>query len=256
MSGRELLVSGNWKMHHTHFDAIRFVQSLAALLRVAPLPSGRQLSVHPPFTALRSVQTALESDDVRVALGAQDCNQAEEGAFTGEVSATMLEKLNVSYVIVGHSERRRYAQESDETVRAKLDAVLRHSMVPILCVGESLDQREAGEAHSTVSSQLEAALSGRSATVTSRLVIAYEPVWAIGTGRSASPGDAEEMAGHVRAEVARLSGAAAAAEVRVQYGGSVSDENAASFLRCDDVDGLLVGGASLSADSFHRIATA
>jgi triosephosphate isomerase len=253
---RELLVSGNWKMNHTHFEAIQFVQALAALLRSGPLRPRRALSLHPPFTALRSVQTALESDAVPVALGAQNCHQSEKGAFTGEVSAEMLAKLNVAFVIVGHSERRQLFGETDETVRAKLDAVLRHSMVPILCVGETLEEREGGDAHTKVAGQLESALKGRPRAEVARLVLAYEPIWAIGTGRNASAADAEEMAAHIRQQVRLLAGEEAAEAVRVQYGGSASPDNAGALLRCANVDGLLVGGASLKADSFYEIARA
>lgn len=249
-------MSGNWKMNHTHYEAIQFVQTLAALLRAAPVPAERDLSVHPAFTALRSVQTALESDGVPVALGAQNCHDQENGAFTGEVSAAMLAKLGVTYVIVGHSERRRYAGETDEIVRAKVDAVLGQSMTPIVCVGETIEQREGGLAHPTVSSQLEIALKDRPGQVIAGLVVAYEPVWAIGTGLSASTADAEEMAAHMRREIANLAGRDAAGSVRLQYGGSVSEENAGSLLRCENLDGLLVGGASLRAESLHRIATA
>ena len=257
MSGsRELLISGNWKMNLTHFEAIQYVQELAALLRAGPLRAGRALSLHPPFTALRSVQTALESDSVPVALGAQNCHESEKGAFTGEVSAEMLSKLNVSYVIVGHSERRQYFAESDQLVRAKADAVLRREMTPIICVGESLEERESGEALPKVSCQLEAAIGGRSAAVVGGLVIAYEPIWAIGSGRTATVEDAEEMAAHIRTEVERLAGEEAASFVRVQYGGSVTPESAGDLLACKDVDGLLVGGASLKAESLYEIARA
>lgn len=252
-NGRPVLVSGNWKMHHNHFEAIEFVQKLAADLRAAPLPAPRAASLHPSFTSLRSVQTALESDSVPVALGAQNCHQEDEGAFTGEVSAGMLEKLNVRYVIVGHSERRHWCGETDEMVRAKLDAVLRHKMTPILCVGETLEERESGSARRRVASQLEAALSGRPPSVVGALVLAYEPIWAIGTGRTASVEDAEEMAGSIRGDVERLAGDEAAAAVIVQYGGSVTPENAAPLLAGADVDGLLVGGASLDADRFCEI---
>ncbi len=250
---RVMLVSGNWKMHHNHFEAIGFVQKLAGDLRATPLPKTRIASLHPSFTSLRSVQTALESDSVPVALGAQDCHHEDKGAFTGEVSAGMLEKLNVRYVIVGHSERRRYCGETDEMVRAKLDAVLRHRMTPILCVGETLEERESGNASRKVASQLDAALSGRPAAVVGGVVLAYEPIWAIGTGRTASVDDADEMASFIRGEVGRLAGSEAAAGVVVQYGGSVTPENAAALMVSPDVDGLLVGGASLDAERFCEI---
>jgi triosephosphate isomerase len=255
-NGRVQLVSGNWKMHHNHYAAIEYVQKLAAVMRATPLPKSRVASLHPPFTSLRSVQTAVESDAVPVVLGAQNCHQDEDGAFTGEVSAGMLEKLNVSYVIVGHSERRQYCAETDAIVRAKLDAVLRHKMTPILCVGETLPERESGAAGVKVASQLEAALSERPADVVGALVVAYEPIWAIGTGRTASVDDAEEMAALIRQEVERLAGKQAAAELTVQYGGSVTPDNAAALSACTNVDGLLVGGASLSAEKFYEIVRA
>ncbi len=256
MSERELLISGNWKMNHTHFEAIQFVQALSALLRATPLRAGRALSVHPAFTALRSVQTALESDGVPVALGAQNCHESEKGAFTGEVSAEMLKKLNVSYVIVGHSERRQHFGETDELVRAKADIVLRHAMTPIVCVGETLAEREAGEAKGKVGRQLEAVLSARPPAVVAGMVIAYEPIWAIGTGRTASSEDAQQMAAFIRATIGHVAGADAAEGARIQYGGSVTPDKAGELLRRRDVDGLLVGGASLDAESFHEIALA
>ncbi len=248
-----MLISGNWKMHHNHYEAIQVVQKLAAILRARPVPGGRIASIHPPFTSLRSVQTAVESDSVPVALGAQTCHAEDRGAFTGEVSAEMLAKLGVSFVIAGHSERRAYCGETDELVRAKVDAIRRHAMTPIVCVGETLPERETGQAHAKVVAQLTAALSGREPEEVGELVIAYEPIWAIGTGRVASTGDAQEMAAYIRAEVDRLVGGEAAAAVRVQYGGSVTPDNAAAMLACDDVDGLLVGGASLDAVSFSEI---
>ena len=255
MSSRPLLISGNWKMHHNHYEAIQVVQKLAALFRASPVPAGREASVHPPFTSIRSVQTAIDSDAVPLALGAQDCHPEDRGAFTGEVSAEMLAKLGVRYVIVGHSERRRDAGESDELVRAKVDAVLRNQMTPILCVGESLEEREAGLAEDKVRRQLEAALGRREPEVVAALVVAYEPIWAIGTGRTASTSDAQDMAAHMRSETRRLAGDAADA-IRLQYGGSVTPENAAELVGCPDVDGLLVGGASLDADRFSQIVLA
>ncbi|MGO8876770.1 MAG: triose-phosphate isomerase [Acidimicrobiales bacterium] len=249
---REVLISGNWKMHHNHYESIQFVQKLAAILRVSPVPAGRVASLHPTFTSLRSVQAAVESDAVPVALGAQTCHSEDRGPFTGEVSAEMLAKLGVRYVIVGHSERRACG-ETDEIVRAKLDAVLRHEMTPILCVGETLSERQGNGAATKVVGQLEAALGGRPGAVVGRLVVAYEPIWAIGTGQVASTGDAQEMAACVRGAVERLAGSEAAAAVRVQYGGSVTADNAGAMLACPDVDGLLVGGASLDAVGFSAI---
>jgi triosephosphate isomerase len=251
-SGRGVLISGNWKMHHTHYEAIQVVQKLAALLRAAPLPEGTGVSLHPSFTSLRSVQTALESDSVPIALGAQSCHYEDGGAFTGEVSAEMLSKLNVRYVIVGHSERRALFGETDEIVRLKLDAVLRHAMTPILCVGETLAQREAGMAESTVSGQIVAALEGRGEKALESIVVAYEPVWAIGTGVNASSDDAQAMAAMIRGELERLGGAVSRSML-IQYGGSVTLDNAREMLSCPDVDGLLVGGASLDADKLISI---
>jgi triosephosphate isomerase len=256
MTSRSLLISGNWKMHHNHYEAIQVIQKLSALFRAAPVPLGREASVHPPFTSLRSVQTAVESDSIPLLLGAQDCHAEDRGAYTGEVSAEMLAKLGVRYVIVGHSERRSFAGETDEIVRAKLDAVLRNEMTPILCVGETLAEREAGEAAATVSRQVDAALGRRKGEVVGAIVVAYEPIWAIGTGKTASAADAQEMSAHIRSEVAKVAGRAAGDSVRIQYGGSATPDNAAELLRCADVDGLLVGGASLDADRFHQIVVA
>ncbi len=252
-SGRRVLVSGNWKMHHTHYEAIQVVQKLAALLRADPVPDGTDISLHPSFTSLRSVQTALESDAVPVALGAQNCHFADQGAYTGEVSAEMLAKLNVRYVIVGHSERRILFGETDEVVRAKLDAVLRHAMVPILCVGETLEQREEGKAEPTVSAQLTAALEDRGPEALGSVVVAYEPIWAIGTGQTASADDAQAMSAAIRRELRRIGGEISRSML-VQYGGSVTPDNAGDLLACADVDGFLVGGASLDADKFVSIA--
>jgi triosephosphate isomerase len=271
MSKRRPLVSGNWKMNLNHFEAIQAVQKLA--YRLSPDDHRtRDVGVHPPFTDIRSVQTVLESDDIPIALGAQNCHWAEAGAYTGEVSPAMLTKLNVSYVIVGHSERRQLFGETDAIVAAKLRAVLTHGMTPIVCVGETLGQREAGEAESTVTSQLEAAFSAApdegadpdpaprrralTAQQVGQLVIAYEPIWAIGTGRNATPEDAQTMCQSIRAAVAAHAGPDVAAALRVQYGGSVTATNAPDLLTQKDIDGALVGGASLDPDAFARIVQA
>jgi triosephosphate isomerase (TIM) len=268
MSKRRPLVSGNWKMNLNHFEAIQAVQKLA--YRLSPEDTATaDVSVHPPFSDLRSVQTVLESDDIPVALGAQNCHWAESGAYTGEISPVMLAKLNVTYVIVGHSERRQLFGETDAVVAAKLRAVLAHGMTPILAVGETLDQREAGEAEGTVTAQLQAAIAGSSepdadagpapavrplsAHQVGQLVIAYEPVWAIGTGRNATPDDAQSMCRTIRSTVAEQAGKEVGASLRVQYGGSCTPANAADLLTQPDVDGALVGGASLDPDSFARI---
>ncbi len=253
---RPVLVSGNWKMHHNHFEAIQVVQKLAVLLRSTPLADNRQLSLHPPFTSLRSVQTVVEADGVPVALGAQTCHHADRGAYTGSISPEFLSKLNVRYVIAGHSERRAMCGETDELVRLQLEAVWRHGMTPILCVGETLEEREAGGAEAKVSGQLAAALSGRKRDLVAAMVIAYEPIWAIGTGVNATPADAGAMASFIRSELVGLAGRAAAESVRIQYGGSVTPDNAKELLAEDDVDGLLVGGASLDPAALVAIASA
>ncbi len=249
---RKPLISGNWKMNHNHFEAIQTIQKLAYALNRDDYRHV-EVSVHPPFTDLRSVQTVLQADDIPVALGAQDCHRNDAGAFTGEVSAAMLAKLDVSYVIVGHSERRALFGETDETVNAKARAVLRHNMTPIVCVGETLEQRQAGDAREVVSAQIAGSLDGLDAAVVGALVVAYEPVWAIGTGETASPGDAQDMCAHVRSQVADGWGSEAAAGLRVQYGGSVKPANAPDLMEQADIDGALVGGASLDAAEFARI---
>ena len=251
-SGRMPLVSGNWKMNHNHFEAIQTIQKLAYALNTDDYQH-TAVSVHPPFTDLRSVQTVLQADDIPIALGAQDCHTADSGAFTGEVSAAMLAKLDVAYVIVGHSERRALFGESDELVNAKAQAVLRHGMVPIVCVGETIEQRRTGQAHDVVAGQLTGSLAGLDAEVVAKLVVAYEPVWAIGTGETATPTDAQDMCGHVRSLVAGGWGSDAAAALRVQYGGSVKPSNAPDLMEQPDIDGALVGGASLDAADFARI---
>ncbi len=250
--GRRPLISGNWKMNHNHFEAIQTIQKLAYALNSDDYRHV-EVSVHPPFTDLRSVQTVLQADDVPIALGAQDCHSEDAGAFTGEVSAAMLAKLDVSYVIVGHSERRALFGETDDIVNAKARAVLRHDMVPIVCVGETIEQRRAGQARDVVSGQLAGSLDGLGAEVVGRLVVAYEPVWAIGTGETATPADAQDMCAHVRSRVAAQWGRAAAADLRIQYGGSVKPSNAPDLMEQPDVDGALVGGASLDATEFSRI---
>jgi triosephosphate isomerase (TIM) len=250
---RKPLISGNWKMHHTHLDAIAVVQKLAYTL--GPADYGRaEVSVHPAFTALRSVQTLLDADEVPIALGAQNVFFEDKGAFTGEVSPLMLAKLNVRYVIVGHSERRHVFGESDELINKKLLAVLKHEMRPIFCVGETLDEREAGITEERVLSQLEAGFSGVSPDALGEVVIAYEPVWAIGTGRNASPEDAQAVCKSIRGWVAEHYGPGGAGTVRVQYGGSVTPDNVGELMGQADIDGALVGGASLDAERFAQIA--
>ncbi len=249
---RRPLISGNWKMNHNHLEAIQVVQKLSYRLSSEDYEVV-DVSVHPAFTALRSIQLLIDDQRIPIALGAQNCHWEEKGAFTGEVSVSMLSKLEVVYVIVGHSERRELFGETDDDVRRKLEAVIEGGMTPIVCVGETLDEREAGEADSKVTGQVEAALRGLPAEQVAGLVVAYEPIWAIGTGRTATPEDAQAMCGLIRKVAAGVSGADVAARTRIQYGGSVKASNAAELMAQPDIDGALVGGASLDPDEFARI---
>jgi triosephosphate isomerase (TIM) len=249
---RKPLISGNWKMHHTHLEAIAVVQKLSYLVGKEDYQEV-DVSIHPAFTALRSIQTVLDADRIPIALGAQNCYWEERGAFTGEVSPVMLAKLAVDYVIVGHSERRQLLGETDEEVNRKARAVLAAGMTPIVCVGETLAEREAGDTESKCVNQVQSALEGLSAEQVGGLVIAYEPIWAIGTGRTATPDDAQATISVVRREVGRLHGTSAGSSVRVQYGGSVKPDNIVELMAQPDIDGALVGGASLDAEEFSRI---
>lgn len=249
---RKPLISGNWKMHHNHFEAIQTVQKLSYALSKEDYEAV-DVSVHPPFTNLRSVQTVLEADNIPILLGAQHCHWEEKGAFTGEVSPTMLAKLNVKLVIVGHSERRELFGEQDVHVNRKLRAIIAAGMTPILCCGETLEEREAGTTETKVTGQVLAGLEGCSAEQVAGLVIAYEPIWAIGTGRTATAEDAQAVCAKIRSVVGEKFGEAAAASVRIQYGGSVKPGNIAELMAQPDIDGALVGGASLDADEFARI---
>ncbi len=251
---RKPLISGNWKMHLDHFEAIRAVQKLAYLLSSDDFAVA-DVSIHPPFTDLRSVQVTLaDQKATEIALGAQNCHWEDKGAFTGEVSPVFLAKLEVQYVIAGHSERRELFGETDEAVNRKVKAIFRHEMTPILCVGETLDEREAGSTETKVAGQVGAGLAGLTAEQVASMVIAYEPIWAIGTGRTATPDDAQAVCSLVRATVGDRFDAATAEAVRVQYGGSVKAENISDLMAQRDIDGALVGGASLDADEFGRIA--
>ena len=249
---RKPLISGNWKMHHNHFEAIQLVQKLSYALPKDTFETV-DVTVHPPFTDLRSVQTVLDADKLLIQLGAQHCHYEEKGAFTGEVSPGMLEKLNVRYVIAGHSERRELFGETDELVAKKVRAIFQHGMTPIACCGETLEEREAGATEEKVRTQVTAILHGLSPDQVAKLVIAYEPIWAIGTGRTASSEDAQAVCASIRALVGETAGADAAAAVRIQYGGSVKPTNAAELMAQPDIDGALVGGASLEPDDFARI---
>jgi triosephosphate isomerase len=249
---RKPIISGNWKMHLNHFEAIQTVQKLSYLLDTGLLERC-EVTVHPPFTDIRSVQTTIETDRMGIVLGAQHCHWEDTGAFTGEVSPAFLAKLNVRYVIAGHSERRELFGETDEDVNRKVVAIVRLGMTPILCVGETLEEREAGGTEAKVDGQVRAGLSGLSPAQVGALVIAYEPIWAIGTGRTATPDDAQATCSLVRAVVGEVAGADAAATIRVQYGGSVKPGNIAELMARPDIDGALVGGASLDPDEFARI---
>ncbi len=251
-SPRRPLVSGNWKMHHDHIEALHLVRDLG--LRLKPEDVARvDVSVHPPFTDLRTVQTLVEKEHIPVALGAQHCSDEDAGARTGEVSPRFLARLATTYVIVGHSERRTLYGMDDAQVASTLRAVLRHEMTPVVCVGESQEQRERGQTEGVLEEQVLAALTGLSAEVLGGLVVAYEPIWAIGTGTAATAVDAEDACVFIRSLVAKVGGDEAAAGIRIQYGGSVNGENAGDFMAEPDVDGLLVGGASLEAGSFLDI---
>jgi triosephosphate isomerase len=252
MTARRPLISGNWKMHLNHVEALQTVQKLGYLLPSDGVDHA-DVSIHPPFTDLRTVQTSIDADKLPFHLGAQHCHWEEKGAFTGEVSPAFLAKLAVKYVICGHSERRELFGETDEMVAAKVTAILTYGMTPIVCVGETLDEREAGATESKVLGQVAAALAGRDAATIAGLVIAYEPIWAIGTGRTATAEDAEAVCAAIRTKVAELTNAATAGAVRIQYGGSVKASNASELMAQPDIDGALVGGASLDPDEFARI---
>jgi triosephosphate isomerase (TIM) len=249
---RKPIMAGNWKMHHTHLDAIQVVQKLSYRLSSEDYERC-EVVVCPTFTSLRAVQTVIEADNLPIGLGAQNVFWEDKGAYTGEVSPSMLAKLAVSYVIVGHSERREIFGETDEMVNKKVKAVIKTGMTPIMCCGETLDEREAGETAAKVSRQVQAGLDGVDPQQVGAMIIAYEPIWAIGTGRNATPEDANETIGTIRSMVAGLAGETAAAAIRIQYGGSVKPGNVAAIMAQPEIDGALVGGASLEADDFAQI---
>ena len=249
---RRPLVSGNWKMNLDHLQAIRTVQDLGLRISAADV-AALDVSVHPPFTDLRSVQTVLEDRAIPISLGAQHCYYEDSGAYTGEVAPSMLARLGVTLVIVGHSERRQLFGLTDEQVGATVRAVLRHAMTPIVCVGETEEWRAGGETEDRLRVQTCAALGGLAPEQVAGLVVAYEPIWAIGTGKTATPEDAQQACAYIRSVIADLVGADAAAAVRIQYGGSVRPDNAADLVAEPDVDGALVGGASLEPASFAAI---
>lgn len=249
---RRPLISGNWKMNMNHYEAIHLVQKLSYLLNKQDFEKV-DVSVHPPFTDIRSVQTVIDSDKLAILLGAQNCHCDEKGALTGEVSPAFLGKLGVKYVICGHSERRQIFGETDEFVAAKVAAIFTCEMLPIMCVGETRQEREAGITLERVDAQIKGSMKGRSAEQVAKMVIAYEPIWAIGTGLTATAQDAQTVCAHIRSTVGTQWGAAAADSVRIQYGGSVKAGNVAELMAQPDIDGALVGGASIDPDEFARI---
>jgi triosephosphate isomerase (TIM) len=249
---RKPLIAGNWKMNLNHFEAIALVQKIAFSLPDKYYDKV-DVAVLPPFTDLRSVQTLVDGDKLRLTYGAQDLSQHDSGAYTGEVSGAFLAKLGCSYVAVGHSERRTYHDEDDALVAAKAAAALKHALTPIVCIGEHLEVREAGEHVRHCQDQLRGSLAGLSAEQIGGVVIAYEPVWAIGTGRVASAADAQEVCAAVRKELGTLASPSVADAVRVLYGGSVNAKNIGDIVAQDDVDGALVGGASLDGEQFATL---
>ncbi|WP_296605657.1 triose-phosphate isomerase [Nocardioides sp.] len=253
-NNRTPLMAGNWKMNLNHQEAVVLVQKLAWTLSDKKHDYARaEVVVVPPFTDLRSVQTLVDGDRLQVKYAAQDVSTHDSGAYTGEISASMLAKLGCSYVVVGHSERREYHAESDQVVNAKAHKALEAGMVPIVCVGEGLEVRQAQQHVEHCLAQVDGSLAGFTAEQVAGLVIAYEPVWAIGTGEVATPEDAQEVCAAVRERVREVHGDDAADAVRVLYGGSVKASNVAGIMAKDDVDGCLVGGASLQADEFGGI---
>jgi triosephosphate isomerase len=248
---RKPLVAGNWKLHNNHLEAIALTQKLAFTLTRNDF-AATDVAVLPPFTALRSVQTLVGADKLPLGYGAQDISQHDEGAYTGEISGRMLAKLGCGYALAGHSERRRYHGEDDEVVSGKVRAALRSGIVPILCVGETLEIREAGGHIGHTVGQLDGSLDGVTREQAAGVVVAYEPVWAIGTGEVATPEDAQEMCAAIRERLSAVHGHAAAS-VRILYGGSVKADNMAAIMAQPDIDGALVGGASLDVGEFVRI---
>lgn len=253
-TGRTPLMAGNWKMYQDHHQATHLVQKLAWTLQDAKHDFGSvEVAVLPPFTDLRSVQTLIDSDKLELRYGAQDLSAHDDGAYTGEVSGRMLAKLGCTYVVVGHSERRQYHGEDEQGSAAKVAAAFRHALTPILCVGEGLDVRREGRHVEHTLAQLDGALAGLAAEQAASLVVAYEPVWAIGTGEVATPADAQEVCAAIRARLGETYDRGLADGVRVLYGGSVKPANIAAIMAEADVDGALVGGASLVADDFAAI---
>ena len=248
---RTPMIAGNWKMYKTSGEGAILMQALES--SVSSMWDRVDVVVCPPFTAIKSVSTVIELDRLNIGLGAQDCHWAEDGAFTGAVSTRMLTELRCDHVIVGHSERREMFGDTDEAVNKKVKAVFAAAMVPIMCCGETLDVHEAGNTEAFVRAQVRAGLDGLNADQAASVIVAYEPIWAIGTGHTPTPEAANDVARTIRATIGAMFGPPAAMEARVLYGGSVKPENAVMFLREPDIDGALVGGAALKADSFAGI---
>lgn len=252
MSERKPLIAGNWKMNLDHQQAIALVQKVSWTLKdVSHDYEKVEVAVFPPFTDLRSVQTLIDADKLQLSLGAQDLSKFDSGAYTGEVSGAFLKKLDCKYVLVGHSERRQYHNEDDEVIKLKVQASLKHGLIPVICVGENLEELESQGAAAVPIRQLTKALEGISASA--EFVVAYEPVWAIGTGKVASSEQAAEVAKKLRDCISDLLGPEVAEATRILYGGSVKAANVAGFLASSEVDGVLVGGASLDVDEFTGI---
>ena len=249
---RKVFIAGNWKMNQNHLEAIALVQKIAFALP-EKYYAKVDVAVLPPFTDIRSVQTLVDGDKLSMTYGAQDISPYDSGAYTGDVSGVMLAKLGCSYATVGHSERREYHFESDELVNKKVKAALKHGITPILCIGEKLEVREAGEHISHTTTQLIEGLKGLKAEQVTSVVVAYEPVWAIGTGKVATPADAEEVCKAIRATLQEKYGEDVASSVRVLYGGSAKANNISDLVACENVDGALVGGASLDGDEFTKL---
>lgn len=252
---RRPIVAGNWKMHNTHLESIQTVQKLSYLLDKDDTDRV-DVVICPPFTSLRSLQTVIDSDRLPFALGAQNMHWEPKGAFTGEISPTMLEALKVAYVIVGHSERRQLFGENDGDVTRKVKSVFDHGMIPIMCVGETLEERDTGRTEEKVVEQVREGLGKVGAAEASRVVVAYEPVWAIGTGRAATAADAGEVIRVIRDTIETMFSTDVAESVRVQYGGSVKAGNIREFTAHPEIDGALVGGASLDPEEFALIVKA
>jgi triosephosphate isomerase len=249
---RKPLIAGNWKMNLTHLEAIGVTQKLAFALP-AKYYDLVDVAVLPPFTDLRSVQTLVDADSMPIRYGAQDLSPEDSGAFTGDISGVMLAKLGCSYVCVGHSERRIVHGEDDALVNRKVGAALRHGLTPILCLGEGEEVRESGDHVPHCTAQLDGALEGLSAEQVGQVVVAYEPVWAIGTGKTAGVEDAQEVCAALRKRLGENHGESVAGTVRILYGGSVKSDNVADLVRSDDIDGALVGGASLDPEGFAEL---